>query len=70
MKVGKVIADYRFANSIGGRELAKEIGIAPATLNRIENGNECDSGSFAKIIAWLFIPEPETRQRKKSNDHQ
>ena len=54
MRLGIVIADYRFANRRGVRGVAREIGISAATLNRIERGENCDAVSLTKILAWLF----------------
>lgn len=54
MRLGQVLADYRYANRIGVRELAKDIGVSPATLNRIELNKECDGKTLVKILTWLF----------------
>lgn len=64
MHIGKVIADYRYANRIGVRDLAKEIGISAATLNRIELGNGCDSASLLKIAGWLFWNGADARRKR------
>ena len=64
MHVGKVLADYRYANRIGVRELAKEIGLSAATVNRIELGNDCDSASLLKLMAWLFGNGAELRRQR------
>lgn len=37
----------------GVREAAKEVGISPATLSRVENGKVPDLETFSKICAWL-----------------
>lgn len=50
-ELGKKIVDRRGANGV--RAAAKEIGIPPATLSRIENGHVPDLEKFAKICAWL-----------------
>jgi DNA-binding XRE family transcriptional regulator len=64
MRLGKVIADYRWANRIGVRDLAKEIGVSHPTLNRFENDGTCDSDTFVKIMSWLYAKcEPEKRRR-------
>lgn len=48
------------------RETAKEIGIGPATLMRIENGHVPDLTTFGKICEWLnvnpgdFLGEPKS----------
>lgn len=65
MRIGKVLADYRYANRMGVRALAAEIGISAATMNRIELGNSCDSRSFSKVMLWLFTDESKVRRSKK-----
>ena len=35
------------------REAAKEIGVSPATLSRVENGKVPDLDTFGKVCAWL-----------------
>lgn len=37
----------------GVRETAKEVGVSPATLSRVENGKVPDLDTFSKICAWL-----------------
>ena len=37
----------------GIREAAKEIGVSPATLSRVENCKVPDLETFSKICAWL-----------------
>lgn len=37
----------------GVRDTAKEVGISPATLSRVENGKIPDLETFCKICAWL-----------------
>lgn len=64
MRLGHVLADYRYAQRIGVRELAKEIGVSSATLNRVENEGQCDGGTLIKIMAWLFA-DSDTRRIKK-----
>lgn len=63
MRLGFVLADYRWANRIGVRGLAKDIGVSAATLNRFERGENCDSDTLAKIINWLFA-KGEVRRRR------
>lgn len=52
------------------RETAREIGIGPATLMRVENGRIPDIDTFGKLCKWLrvdpgtflgFAPEQSTR---------
>ena len=34
------------------REVAKETGVSPATISRIERGNECDFGNVKALDDW------------------
>lgn len=43
----------------GIREVAKEIGISPATLSRIENGHVPDLETFSKLCGWLELDPSE-----------
>ena len=36
------------------REVAKEIGTSPATLNRLERDYPCDSDTMAVVLLWLL----------------
>ena len=63
MRLGHVLADYRYAQRIGVRELAKEIGLSPATLNRIENESTCDAAALIKIMSWLFADGDSRKQK-------
>lgn len=49
--LAKKIATKRAGRGV--REVAKEVGISPATLSRMENGNVPDLDTFRKICAWL-----------------
>ena len=50
-ELGKMVADRR--GTTGVRAAAKEIGISPATLSRIERGHVPDLATFALICEWL-----------------
>jgi transcriptional regulator with XRE-family HTH domain len=43
----------RRRGNMGIRAAAKEIGISPTTLSRIEKGNVPDVGTLEKICNWL-----------------
>lgn len=43
----------RKRGNMGVRAAAKEIGISPTTLTRIEKGNVPDVGTLKKICDWL-----------------
>lgn len=50
-KFGEMVANRR--GTLGVRAAAKEIGISPATLSRIENGHVPDLVTFAAVCRWL-----------------
>ena len=50
-KLGSLVSDQR--GTLGVRAAAKEIGISPATLSRIENGHVPDLTTFAAVCRWL-----------------
>jgi transcriptional regulator with XRE-family HTH domain len=41
------------------RDVAKEIGVSPATLSRIERGHQPDLGTFPKLCRWLQLDPAE-----------
>lgn len=52
----------------GIREVAKEIGISPATLSRIERGNLPDLETFGKVCKWLNLDPSRVLGIKSSPD--
>ena len=51
--LGRLVANKRGERGI--RATAKEIGISPSTLSRVENGHLPDLENFRKICVWLDI---------------
>lgn len=49
--LGNLVARRR--GNMGVRATAKEIGISPTTLSRIENGHVPDIGTLDKVCTWL-----------------
>ena len=49
--IGNLLARRR--GNMGVRAAAKEIGISPSTLSRIENGHVPDVATLEKVCAWL-----------------
>lgn len=43
----------------GIRAIAREIGVSPATLSRVERGNLPDLETFAKICRWMRLDPAE-----------
>ena len=52
--IGKILKDYRYANRIGIRELAKQLNISSATLCRIESGKAMEQETIVKLFNVLF----------------
>jgi transcriptional regulator with XRE-family HTH domain len=50
-EIGKILAKHR--GNMGIRAAAKEIGISPSTLSRIENGHVPDVGTLEKVCDWI-----------------
>ena len=55
--VGRKLLETR--SERGVREVAKEIGISPATLSRVERGHIPDLDTFGKVCRWLRIDPAE-----------
>lgn len=53
MQVGEVIKKWRVMSERGIRDVAKEIGTSPATLSRLERGEDTNSQTLARVIVWL-----------------
>ena len=66
--LGEMVARKR--GKVGIRTTAREIGLSPATLSRVENGQLPDLANFTKICRWLELDpasvlgfDPEARDR-------
>ena len=57
LRLGALLRERRGGRGI--REVAKEIGVSPATLTRIEAGRLPDLLTFRKICAWLKVSPAE-----------
>ena len=51
--LGRMVARKR--GKVGIRAAAREIGLSPATLSRVENGQMPDLANFTKICRWLEV---------------
>lgn len=72
--LGSKLAEKRGERPL--REIAKEIGVSPATLSRVIRGNLPDLETFGKICKWLKIDPAEilgvntgTSPRPKASVH-
>lgn len=43
----------------GVRDVAKELGVSPATLSRVENGSTPDLETFKRVCLWLEVDPGE-----------
>ena len=51
--LGRMVADKR--GKVGIRATARAIGLSPATLSRVENGQLPDLANFKKLCQWLEL---------------
>lgn len=72
--LGRLVGEKR--GKVGIRATAREIGLSPATLSRVENGHMPDLANFTKICRWLEVDparvlgfEPETLGRPVAAVH-
>jgi transcriptional regulator with XRE-family HTH domain len=57
MRLGQVIKKWRVMSELGIREVAKAIGTSPATLSRLERGEDTNGETLAQILKWLLSRE-------------
>jgi len=72
--LGRLVGEKR--GKVGIRATAREIGLSPATLSRVENGHLPDLANFTKICRWLEVDParvlgfaPETLDRPVAAVH-
>ena len=51
--LGRLVAEKR--GKVGIRATAREIGLSPATLSRVERGQMPDLANFSRICKWLEL---------------
>jgi transcriptional regulator with XRE-family HTH domain len=57
LRLGAMLRTQRGSRKV--RDVAKEIGISPATLTRVEAGKQPDIETFQKVCIWLKINPSE-----------
>lgn len=57
LRLGALLRERRGGRGI--REVAKDIGISPATLTRVESGRLPDLATFQRICTWLKVNPAE-----------
>lgn len=72
--LGQMVADKR--GKVGIRATAREIGLSPATLSRVERGQMPDLANFSRICKWLELDparvlgfDPEALGRPMASVH-
>lgn len=65
--IGPLLLEKRRGRGI--REVAREIGISPATLSRVENGRVPNVEAFRKICDWLQMDMAEILGTKMKNNN-
>ncbi len=63
LRLGKMLRERRGDRGI--REVARETGVSPATLSRVERGKLPDLATFSKICRWLKVDPAEVLQLKR-----
>lgn len=49
----------RKQRGLGIRAAARQAGVSPATLSRIENGHDSTASAFLKLVIWAKAEETE-----------
>ncbi len=66
MKLGQILASWRWANKLTLRAAGEQIGVSPATLQRLEKGEVVQGDSLVKVLQFLLetddSPAPEEEQ--------
>jgi transcriptional regulator with XRE-family HTH domain len=57
LRLGNLLRERRGGRGV--REVAKEIGVSPATLSRVEGGKLPDLLTFRRLCAWLKVDPAE-----------
>src|ERR1700677_4479474 len=63
MRLGKLIAKWRFLHEINLRDMAAEIGIGTSTLQRLEGRAMPDAATLIILMNWLFATEAATNAK-------
>lgn len=64
MILGEVLRRWRQCADITVRDAAKRIGISPATLCRVEQGESMDGVILGKILTWMLSPSEAKKGAK------
>lgn len=56
MRLSELLDQWMACNKVTVRALAKEIGVDHTVLHRFRHGEDCNSKTLARIIAWAMQP--------------
>jgi transcriptional regulator with XRE-family HTH domain len=68
--IGKILKDFRYANRMGMRDLAKQLGVSVATVCRIESGKPMDQVTILKLFNVLFGNQKINSEKRSRQDAQ
>lgn len=66
MRLGNVLRKWRRGEDLNIRDVASQIGMAPATLSRVERGEDMQGEVLAKILRWLLEAQGRKKQPRES----
>lgn len=52
--LGRVLHRWRINEGVTLRNAGKQIGVAPATLMRLEHGRQPEGPTLVKLLVWLL----------------
>ncbi len=56
--ISEVLRGRRHSARLSVRDAAREAGVSPATLSRVENDGKPSLDSYLKLRAWIAGPSP------------
>ena len=60
MRLGKLLEAYRRIHGLTATALAKQMGVSPRVVARLERGDEIRSNQMALVMRWILqeVPTP------------
>lgn len=56
------LARVRAERGLNMSEAAKEIGISPSTVHRIEHGYGCNTAVAVRVLTWMSLTDEERKR--------
>lgn len=57
MRLGIILRKWRLMFDLEIKDVAREIGISPSTLTRLEGGGMPDGETLAKVLCFMMAPD-------------